>query len=470
MKRTFTTLILLGIACLANAQHIKSKLNQSFNSFLNQPALRNGIASLHVMDSESNTVIFEKNSQLGLPTASTLKVITSITALELLGPAYSYETYIGYSGFVDQSGILHGNVIITGSGDPTLGSERYTDTKADLILKKWITALKKQGVKAIQGQIIADDRLYRGYNVPNGWIWTDMGNYYGAGISALNWKENKAGIHFQPGNVDDPAVLADMTSDLSYLTIINQVSTGKPGSGDNVYGYAAPYSNKIYMRGTYGQDLKKTIEISLPDPAFQLAYEFHNALQRDSISISQPPATGQSLIESGKDIPTVTTSLHTHRSPVLTDIVYWFNRSSINLYGESLLRSIAYLDGKKLSTGEGARSIQKFWEERLRLRATELGLIDGSGLSPQNNVTTTAMNKIMQYAIGKPWYDAFVKSLPTFNQMTMKSGTIGGTLGYTGYHTAKNGKKYTFSFLVYNYKGSASDVRRQMFAVLDNLK
>ncbi|WP_262506619.1 D-alanyl-D-alanine carboxypeptidase [Sphingobacterium sp. T2] len=70
-----------------------------------------------------------------------------------------------------------------------------------------------------------------------------------------------------------------------------------------------------------------------------------------------------------------------------------------------------------------------------------MDIIDGSGLSPQNNVTTRAMNQIMQYALKRPWFPEFQKSLPTYNDMTMKSGTIGGTLGYTGYHTAKDGKK-----------------------------
>jgi D-alanyl-D-alanine carboxypeptidase/D-alanyl-D-alanine-endopeptidase (penicillin-binding protein 4) len=96
--------------------------------------------------------------------------------------------------------------------------------------------------------------------------------------------------------------------------------------------------------------------------------------------------------------------------------------------------------------------------------------MDGSGLSSQNNVNTATIAKIMQYAIGKPWYSDFVKSLPTINQMRMKSGTIGGTLGYTGYHTAKNGQKYTFSILIYNYNGSASAMRRQIFSVLDILR
>src|SRR5690606_7845655 len=214
---------------------------------------------------------------------------------------------------------------ILGSGDPTLGSERYDDTNSDLLLSRWAQAIKSSGIKAVQGRIIADDRLYGGNTVPNGWPWVDIGNYYGAGVSALNWKENKAGIHFAPGNIGAKATLSNTTEDLSYLTLVNEVTTGNRGSADGVYAYSAPYSNKIYLRGTYGQDLQKTIEISIPDPAFHLAFELHQALEQQGILIAQPPTTGQLLIEQSQPVPTMASPLDTHRSPSLTEIAHWFN-------------------------------------------------------------------------------------------------------------------------------------------------
>jgi len=85
-------------------------------------------------------------------------------------------------------------------------------------------------------------------------------------------------------------------------------------------------------------------------------------------------------------------------------------------------------------------------------------------------VTTSAMNKIMQYAQKQSWYPAFYESLPTYNNMKMKSGTIGGVLGYTGVHTNKSGQSFTYTLLVNNYSGPASGMRQQMFKLLDVLK
>jgi len=470
MKKIIGTSLLALCVLYSNAQSIKNKIEQSFTNFISQPALKNGIATLIVTDTDNGSVLFEKNSQLGLPTASTLKVITSITALDLLGPDYTYKTQLYYTGSIDSVGVLHGDIVIKGAGDPTLGSARFENTKEDVILLKWKNAIKSVGIDSIAGRIIGDDRFLNGNDVPGGWLWTDMGNYYGAGISGLNWRENKTGVEFQAGSLNKEARIINTTSDISYLTLMNTVTTGNKGTGDNVYAYSAPYAKKIFLKGTYGLDLKKTIEISIPDPAYDLAFQLQNYLAKDSIFTAYGITTGQLLKENGEGIDTRTQQLDLHVSPKLSEIIYWFNQKSINLYGESILKMIGNISGGKISTAESADYVKKYWQQKLQIPMSELGIIDGSGLSPQNNVTSSAMNKIMQYAVTKNWYPLFQKSLPTYNQMTMKSGTIGGTLGYTGYHQAKDGKKYTFTILVYNYTGSASNMRQSIFQVLDNIK
>lgn len=470
MKKIIVTSLLAFITMSSEAQNIKSKIEQGFTNFLSQPSLKNGIATLIVADTENGSLVYEKNSQIGLPTASTLKVITSITALDLLGTDYTYKTQVYYTGTIDSIGTLHGDIVIKGGGDPTLGSTRFETTKEDVILLKWTNAIKAAGITGVEGRIIGDDRFLNGNDVPGGWIWADIGNYYGAGISGLNWRENKTGIDFQVGAPNKEARIANTTSDISYLTLINTVTTGNKGTGDNVYAYSAPYATKIFLKGTYGLDLKKTIEISIPDPAYDVAFQLQNYLAKDSIFIAQGITTGQILKENRESIGAKGQQLDLHLSPKLSEIIYWFNQKSINLYGESLLKMIGNISGGKTTTIESADYVKKYWQQKLQIPNNELGIIDGSGLSPQNNVTASAMNKIMQYAVTRNWFPTFQKSLPLYNQMTMKSGTIGGTLGYTGYHQAKDGKKYTFTILVYNYNGSASSMRQSIFQVLDIIK
>lgn len=472
MNRHFFSQFLLQASVLACSlaplavfsQDLSSKIEQAYSRFENDETLAFGSASLTVLNSETGEAIFQKNQRQGLATASTLKVITAITALDLLGPDFRFQTKLSYTGTIDAEGVLHGDLIIAGTGDPTLGSHRYAETKEENILNKWIYAISNAGIRKIKGAIIGDDRLYGGINVPGGWIWSDMGNYYGAGFSSLNWRENAAGLTFEVGEVGEETHISNTTADISFLTIKNETTTGALGTGDQVYGYSAPYGNDVILKGSYGKDLKKTIEISIPNPAYDAAYQLYLALDEHGISVEELPYSAH---QGNAEMSAAKTNLDTHESPKLTDIIYWFNQKSINLYGESLLQAIAQYGPQK---GTPSQILRAYWQEKLKIPIGALKAIDGSGLSPQNRVTTEAMSQIMNYAINRPWYNEFHKSLPTYNQMKMKSGTIGGVLGYTGFHKNTNGKTYTFSLLVNNYQGNTGAMRKKMFELLDVLK
>lgn len=465
---TLSTYAFTAVTSSLFAQNIRTGIQEAFNQFQNQESLKNAISSLTVFDGKTGQTIFAANENIGLATASTMKVITAATALDFLGKSYQFKTTLYYTGSIDENGVLNGNIIVSGTGDPTLGSDRYPETNAAIVLNKWITAIQNAGIRSINGAVIADDRLYNGNQIPGGWIWTDMGNYYGAGISSLNWRENAFGINFSPSNkVGAKAEIIQDATRAPYLNIINETTTGKAGTGDNVYAYSAPYSTKIFVRGSYGQDLKKTIELASPDAAYDLAFQLNEGLNKQGIVAIQPPATGAKM--DSIDVSQKQT-LDVHLSPTMDKIVYWFNQKSINLYGEALLKAIAYTTAGKTGTDDGANYIQKYWNAKLGIKPGEINSVDGSGLSPQNRVTTLAMNKIMQYAQKQNWYPVFYESLPTYNEMKMKSGTIAGALGYTGVHTAKNGQSFTYTLLVNNYSGSGANMRRQMFKLLDVLK
>lgn len=463
----YSTFILLILSLSSgHAQQLHHKIEAGFRQFLAQPQLKNASVGLIVIDSKDGRTIYEHNADRGFPTASTLKTITSITAFDLLGTDFHYTTQLFHSGSIDNNGTLHGDLIIRGTGDPTLGSDRYPTTKASLILNNWVDAVKKSGIRHIQGNLYIDDSLFEGFQVPATWPLRDIGNYYGAGVSAVNWKENKAGIVFTPKEVGQPTPIASMTDDLAPVKIINQITTGKIGSGDNVYGYSSPYADEIVLKGTYGKDLKKTIEVSVTDPAMVLKKNFAAALRSAGISYSESNIVNTKTRHQTNDIRL----LHTHTSPSLAEIVKWFNTKSINLYGEALLKSLSIDQNGKYHNTLGITKLQQHWATTLQIPKSQLAILDGSGLSPTNRVTPSAMVKIVNYARSQPWFNAFHSSLPTINGMKMKSGTISNTLGYTGYQTASSGQQLTFVLLVHDYQGNTTEMRRQMFRFLDNLK
>ena len=121
------------------------------------------------------------------------------------------------------------------------------------------------------------------------------------------------------------------------------------------------------------------------------------------------------------------------------------------------------------STDTGVAIVKDFWKQK-GLDEDELNIYDGSGLSPLNRVTTHAQVEILKYAKNKSWYPYFYDALPEYNGMKMKSGTISDVKGFCGYHKAKDGSEYIFSFLVNNYNGKASGLVSKMYKVLDVLK
>src|SRR5690606_16246330 len=105
-----------------------------------------------------------------------------------------------YTGKITAEGTLQGDIIITGTGDPTLGSWRYEQTKENNILSQWVNAIRATGIKKIEGSIISDDTAFGTATIPTGWIWQDIGNYYGAGGAAICWRENQFDVHLKAGS------------------------------------------------------------------------------------------------------------------------------------------------------------------------------------------------------------------------------------------------------------------------------
>lgn len=457
-------ILLLFIVGFTNAQSLPQKLQVAFNKFSSNESLKYASVSFSVLDANSGALIFGDHENTGLASASTLKTITSATALALLGEDYTFKTPVFYTGTI-KDGILDGDVIVKGNGDPTLGSWRWESTAKEQVLHQILFALKQKGIKQINGKIIGDDGAWDTQSLPIGWIWQDIGNYYGAGSSTLTWGENQFELTFSPSKTIGGAVkISNQNEVYPFLDIKNELQTGAYGTGDRVYAYSAPYTNLIYLRGTYGADLHKRIGVALQDPALALAYDLDNELHKNQIKTE-----GFNTMRLAHNNPEKENELTVITSPPLKEIVYWLNQKSINLYAEQLLRTLGWKFGKSASTLDGVKTLQKFWEAQ-GIDAATLNIVDGSGLSPADKVTSLSMTKVLAFAKKQSWFDAYYKSLPLHNDMKMKSGTINDVLAYAGYAQLDEKTPVCFSLIVNNYTGSISAIRANMFGLLNTLK
>ena len=458
MKKLFFLFSVLLLCIFSFAQTVTKRLEDAYQKFENDSQLRNGITSLYVINAKTGEVVFDKNSTIGLATASTLKIITAASAYEFLGKDFRYETKFGYVGKI-KGRSLQGSFYIKPSGDPTLGSWRWKGTLDSNVLDKMITAVKKLNITNYNG-VVVDSMGWYEETLPDGWIWQDVGNYYGAGATGFNWRENQFDLVLQSGkNIGDAVSIVRTKPEYFSTPLVSLAKSAAKGSGDNAYVYYPLQQTNGIVRGT----------IPINENAFVISASSPQSANAFVSFLTQNLSKNKIFQTQYKHPSFDTTILFSHYSPSLDSIIFWFLKRSINLYGEALVKTLAYQKKGTGSTDEGVDLVKELWKTK-GINPTELNIVDGSGLSPLNRVTTHAQVQILQYAKSKSWFAGYYNAFPIYNNMRMKSGSIRDVRSFCGYHTSRDGQEYIFSFLVNNYNGSSSAVIQKMYKVLDVLK
>lgn len=455
MKNVFP--IFLISTQMVLAQNIAQKLDAATKNLMESSGAVSSNLSFYVSD-ESGNQVYDYQGNKGLSTASTQKIFTAAAALEILGKNYTYKTASAYSGTIS-NGNLNGNLFISSNGDPTLGSWRYEGYKPENFRQKLMESIKKSGIKKISGDLIVDDSYFDHQTVPGGWPWDDLGNYYGAGVWGINWRENQFDINMSGTE------FKSFSYPLEGVKWLNDLKAG--GNSDQSLIFTAPHSDVALINGTLPSKLV-TVSGATPNPPLQLGMEVKQWLKESGIDFSGKVVTNAQLEIQGKkslEFPKQNLIL-TYESPTLDKIVYWFLRKSINMYGETLVKTLGKEKKGNSSFKTGVAFLKEFWKGK-GINPAMINFADGSGLSPQNYVSAKAEVQALLYAKKQPWFEVYYDGFPTQdNGLKMKSGTMRDTKSYAGYHTSKDGKKYVFSIIINNYQGSGGAELQKILNVL----
>ena len=452
-------LLLFGIL-VSNLQLATS--SSALTKFLNHPKLNTASVSIMVKNLETGKVIASHNSNKAMITASTIKAVTTATALEILGGDYQHKTYLAIDGNIDSGGVLQGNLYLIGMGDPTLGSEKIGNQN---FFDEWIRAIALSGIQAISGKLIAVESCFSDQVIHPHWTWEDMGNYYASGVHAISYRDNMYRIYFRSGNVGTTPEIVRTEPYISGLSFSNNVKSSTTKS-DQAYIYGAPFQ---YNRSIYGEIPANKSEFiirgDMPHPAVVLLNEFKSALQVSGIESDE--------IEIQHVQPANIRIIHTHLSPPLREIIKVINQDSNNQFAEYLYKQLS-LHANGIGSFQASRNITKACWENKGFDTTALFQFDGSGLSRQNAASASFMVHLMEYMYktSKNAFD-FKSSLAvsgtsgTFknfmNTSAMrgkvygKSGTISMVRSYTGYVDASKGT-LAFAVLVNHAHASSRDV------------
>ncbi len=441
---------------------------------LQSDCMESGSASIVVYDLDNEKEEYSFDPERALPTASIMKLMTTAAVLHQRGADYRYRTIVGYTGTIDQE-VLDGDIVVVGSGDPTLGSGYFDDSwDIDRLADSLSSKLLELGIKQVTGGIKMDTYAVPGQHVPGGWPWSDLGNYYGAGHYAINMNDNEYKIYFRQNNTPgrQTKILRTIPEKLPF-EFKSEVRTGPPGSGDQAYVYAAPYSENISIRGTIPPGSGSfSIRGSLTDPPRFLGMKLNAALKESAVSLGREP-------EYSMHREQALTPLFVISSPPLLDIIRITNYHSVNLYAEGLLKLLCNDSGGTVSQFEcGLKTLRKTWKDQ-GVDNDQFFFRDGSGLSPRNTASAqTFVSALKAIYQDKSWYDPFLTTMAVMGQegtlrymlrgydgtgrIHAKSGYIGRQRSYAGYMVTESGRNLVFCVMLDNYGCSSTRMRQRI--------
>jgi len=408
----------------------------------------------------SGEVIYSGNASKLMMPASNMKIVTLATSAERLGWDFTYETKLVTCAPV-ADGVLGGDLIVAGSGDPTIGGRGGAATR---VFEAWADRLRADGITTIDGRIVADARAFDRESLGAGWAWDYLASGYAAGVSALQFNESVADVAMLPGpSTGTPAVI-EVRPIESGLILDTHVTTVAAGEADVEF-HRLPGSNRLIVSGTIPVGSKEVVRTATVDkPALYFARMLRATLVARGIRVTGDAGEYGDVYPVPPMAPTRV--LLSHRSPSLKEIARVLMKVSQNQYAETLLRTL----GAQLGDGTAAAG-QKVVREVLDgwgVPPDAYVLSDGSGLSRYNYVCAEMLVKILRQMYRDPRHrDPFIATLPIGGQdgtigrrfigtraagnVRAKTGSIANVRALSGYVTTLDNEVLVFSILANSF-------------------
>jgi D-alanyl-D-alanine carboxypeptidase/D-alanyl-D-alanine-endopeptidase (penicillin-binding protein 4) len=446
----------------------------SVTQVISAQGLPQSAVSFAVIDQDSGRLVFSQNPDTPRSPASTVKVVTTFAALELLGPAYTWHTRASIRGVLDQ-GVLDGDLILQGGGDPYMTLERWWS---------FAHALRNKGLKSIRGDIVIDNTAFslakedpaafdgrpnRAYNVLPDAL---MVNFQSVEFTLMpNSAAHRVDIVASPAPVN--------------LSIDNRVrlAAGRCGgaAGRVDFEVASDRWDRVVFSGALSPACsERSITRVLLTPA-DYAYGTFVQLWRESggefsgkLRIAAAPADAQPLID--------------YDSLTLAEIIRLTNKYSSNLMARHLFLSIGADRAGAPATLEKSAAAIADWGRAHAIPRDGIAIDNGSGLSRSTHISVLQMAKVLSVAYHSPYAPEFIASLPLAGvdgtlrsrmksspagAVRLKTGHIDGVSGVAGFVTVPSGKTYVLVSLINHPRadyGAGEPVHAALVAwMLDNL-
>lgn len=368
--------------------------------------------SAYVLREDTGEEFVEINADARLQPASLLKLVSSAGILDVLGPERTFETRLELHGEPGPDRSFNGNVVIRGGGDPSLGA-RFQENRNDVtrILREWARLIRQEGIREISGHVYGDGSRYEGSRVAIGWDPQELGQWYSAEVSPLNFNENTIDIVWRSGTRRGALAEYELIPETSYVTFGSSVRVGPPSLRSTMIRYFRfPESNEIRARGQMTPESVRYDFAAIHDPARYTAWLLREQLVAQGVNVGGIAMTHEGMLDD--DLTTQPMVLGTITSPPVRDLLPVINGESQNLYAEVLLREMALESGHPGSFRGGTTALAQ-WLRANRLQRSGTVIVDGSGLSSANRMSTRQIGRVVRHALNGPHGAVYRDSLAT---------------------------------------------------------
>jgi D-alanyl-D-alanine carboxypeptidase/D-alanyl-D-alanine-endopeptidase (penicillin-binding protein 4) len=428
------------------------------------------IWAVSVRDDDGKEIAAVNSDRLMVP-ASNMKLLTSAALLEELGPEFRFETHIyGNGEMVDSTWI--GDLIIVGSGDPSIGVDRTNGGDGFAAFHSLYTQLELLGINQIQGRLIGNTSIFDDQSLPTDWPWYDLPFYYAPEVGALNFNLNTVFLQVNAsGPVGTKPSLTWFPFNTDYVTFINNQRITSPGSSYQESYRRTQNSNVIRLGSRLPRNYKETESLTISNPTLFFLDTFKKYLSSKGIQIDVELEEDR-IRRNWSD--STYTLMATHQSEPLKQLIHKLNKDSDNLYGEVFLKVLAHHYSDMQGSIKAGESAAKQIFHQMKLDTTQITIRDGSGLSATNLVSarflTDLLHKMATLENGI-WYEASLtiagvdgtfknrmRGTQLESNLRGKSGSISSTRSFSGYVTTKSGKNVSFSMIANNFRVSQRSI------------
>jgi D-alanyl-D-alanine carboxypeptidase/D-alanyl-D-alanine-endopeptidase (penicillin-binding protein 4) len=476
----FVSVVIALVLAIGHGIASAGPLDESIERLIRDARFGNPKIAISIVDLDTGSELANQHADKPMIPASTMKLLTTGMALQVLGSDFTFRTEL----IVDDS-VSPPILIIRGDGDPALGDpaifvDETPGVELDTLLDQIAGSLKSSGIESVSGVVI-DDRVFdREYTHPS-WPEDQLNRWYCAQVGGLNFHTNVINVYTKPSRSGSPIV--NMMPDAFWVQMRVKAKSNS-GSRDTAW-VSRPTKNNVFT--VHGNvSAQSEIPVSVDTPPLFAGRVIADALGRRGIRVgSEDQSSYQSvrLWDVGDDFAD-TRTVAVITTPI-ADVLKRVNTSSHNMYAEALLKRVGHAVTTDPGSWEnGGAVLRMMLSERLGAEAAETTVIsDGSGMSRENRVTASTFIGWMRSLSRTDEWDAFESSLARPGEGTLrkrfledelssalyaKSGYLTGTYALAGMlEHPRSRQRVVFSIMLNDVKVGATSRRAKPF--IDNV-